>query len=201
MTQSFLSPAREGSRKKSPMDPGDVYGRGTDVSQSATVIAVDPGGTTGWALACFDPKAFLEDGPKLLSSVRFWTCGQVDGSEDSQVETLVSLLAAWPQADVVVEDFLLREFRMGRELLAPVRVTAKLEYAMRGTGEAGSWNGSGPGRRFYLQQPALAKSAVTDHRLKLSGFYEPTIGKVHARDAVRHLLTFARRKKTGTLFS
>lgn len=202
MTQAFVAPAREGGRKKGSIEPEDIptlvrpYNK--DQPQAHTIIAVDPGGTSGWALFSFKPEALLPGDTKLLESILYWTCGEFVGAENLQVDQLVSLCAAWPEADLVVEDFILRQFRQGRELLAPVRITAALSYGIRETD--GVWKGRGPGRRMYLQQPGLAMSTITDERMKRSGFYNPTVGKPHARDAVRHALTFARRKKANLLF-
>ena len=57
------------------------------------------------------------------------------------------------------------------------------------------------GAGYYLQQPSLAMSTMTDERLKLAeqsakglGFHSSTAGLPHARDAARHGLTFARRE-------
>lgn len=62
---------------------------------------------------------------------------------------------------------------------------------------------------YHLQQPSLAMSTLTDERLQDAerampgaagiggaglGFYSATRGLPHARDAVRHVLTFARRE-------
>lgn len=203
MTASHFQSQRPGSRRKASVTPEDVTGfvrnrNHEDATQAATVLAVDPGGVTGWALFCFDPKAMVDDEVKLLSSIGFWACGEYAGDECSQVDRLESLARAWPNADVVVEDFILRQFRMDRTLLAPVRITAAFKQVLRATAEL--TDASTPNRSFYLQQPNLAMSTVTDDRLKRSGFYAATAGKPHARDAVRHALTFARRKKAGLLF-
>jgi hypothetical protein len=44
--------------------------------------------------------------------------------------------------------------------------------------------------------PALAKTTMTDERLRDLGLYEQTVGKEHGRDALRHALTFWKRVKT-----
>lgn len=210
MSDVYRAPARPGTRASAALDPSDLSDIGASIGEVFclggagldTVLAVDPGGTTGWALFGFDPKVFVEGSDvRLLApgSVRFWTAGELTGPENGQVDALIGLLTAWPDATVVVEDFLLRQFSMDRSLLAPVRITAALSWAMRGTGTAGASRGRGPGRTFILQQPSLAMSTVTDVRMKASGFWLPASGP-HARDAVRHALTYARRRKAGVLF-
>jgi hypothetical protein len=208
VTQTYFETPRPGSRRKAAIEPLDLSSikvRGSrrtheEIASSYTVLAIDPGGTTGWSIFCFDPKALVDDEVKLLASINFWTCGEVTGDEDDQVDYLETLAAAWPLADVVVEDFILRQYRQDRSLLAPVRVTASFKRALRWTGVQLPGQGQTQPRRFHLQQPNLAKSAVTDTRMRASGFYQATAGKPHARDAVRHALTFARRKKAGALF-
>ncbi len=205
---TFFAPERTGTKATAAVTPEDVKPvlsnrknrHAEEPCLLETVLAVDPGGTTGWAVFAFDPKVFVQPETKILENIAFWSCGQFSGRENDQVDGLIGIAEAWPDASVVVEDFLLRQFNMGRELLAPVRITAAFSYALRSTGTEGSRRGRGEGRKFYLQQPALAKSTITDARLRASGFYSPTIGTEHARDAVRHALTYARRKKAGVLY-
>lgn len=205
------------------------------ISDLYTVIAFDPGGTTGWAVFSIHPDAI---GPlpyarwlwgkftgmppsglsletraalraewnaeradsclyKILDNVVFWSAGQYVGEEDDQVDEMISLVEAWPdESAVVTEQFTLRQFRMDEALLSPVRINAAFRHALRGTG-MGKRRGRGPGRRYVQQQPALAMTTITDERLKQSGYYNPTAGKPHARDAVRHALTFLRREKAA----
>jgi hypothetical protein len=208
-------------------------------SELWTAIAYDPGGTTGWALLCLHPEA-LNPGYRILDNVVFWTCGQFVGSDVKQGRDMALLAAAWPTAHLVVEDFILRTFRMDRVLLAPVRVTASFEASLAALESAiccSTWakhrcsndinlHGCRPRSRaltsdeekqglpngggYYLQQPSLAMSTLTDERLQAAeqamsqgaaglggaglGFYSATRGLPHARDAVRHVLTFARRE-------
>jgi hypothetical protein len=168
------------------------------------IIAFDPGGTTGWSVFSFWNNC-MAPGEKLLPWLHSWSCGEITGPEDHQVDQMIELVEGWPMgADVVVEDFILREFRRGRELLSPVRITAAFAYQLRWLGRPkrgrGREGGATP-RRPILQQPSLAMTCITDDRLRNIGLYPPTKGKPHARDAVRHALTWARRKKEGYNFT
>jgi len=83
-----------------------------------------------------------------------------------------------------VEDFILRPERKekSRELLSPVRLTAKLETYL--------WRS---GRVMFLQQAAQAKTTVTNERLALWKCSATDGLTDHARDADRHALLFLRR--------
>lgn len=169
---------------------------------SATVIAVDPGGTTGWSLISVHPECLTDPHAKILDNIFQHQHGQVDcGShrgnlgeslhsgistdgEFSGVYDLAKFIRSWPVSAVVVEDFILRQSRMDRELLSPVRVTAALGYSMWLTG-----------RDYHTQTPADAKGTCTDARLKEWNLYDPYGSMVHARDADRHAILFLRRAK------
>lgn len=207
-----------------------------------TVIAYDPGGTTGWALLSLYPEA-VNPGYRILDNVVFWTCGQFVGRTVAQGREMALLAAAWPSAHIVVEDFILRTYRQDRVLLEPVRVTSSFEASLASLEQAVCcgqwakhkctndinligypprssevqqnqvdrwWRGEGPQPHgYFLQQPGLAMSTMTDDRLQAAeramhsaagvggaglGFFSATKGLQHARDAVRHALTFARRE-------
>ena len=155
----------------------------------ATVISIDPGGTTGWSVMCVEPDCLAEADVSVLASIVHYTSGQVDGNENDQAEALVGLISAWPNAAVVVENFTLRTFKQSRELLSPVRITAKIDYVMH----RGIEDVHPAGRRIWLQEPSMAKSTATDARLKEWGLYRREGGEEHARDATRHGITFLRR--------
>lgn len=108
--------------------------------------------------------------------------------ESAGVSELLSLIETWPGAAVVTEDFILRKFDQGRDILAPVRVMEKFEF--------GLWV-LGRDKQSFRQQPSMAKTTVTDQRLKNWGFYRRDGGLRHARDADRHAITFLRRCSQG----
>lgn len=155
----------------------------------ATVIAVDPGGTTGWSVMCVEPDCLADPEISVLASIVHWASGQVDGEENAQAHALVTLIASWPHAAVVCENFTLRTFKQSRELLSPVRITSKLDYVMN----RGLEDVAPAGRRIWLQEPSMAKGTATDDRLKDWGLYRRVGGEEHARDATRHAITFLRR--------
>lgn len=148
-----------------------------------TVIAFDPGGVTGWALFQVHPDALLDPGVRILANIQHWSCGQFSGSESSQVDQMRALADDWPEAALVNEDFVPQEFNQSRAFLSPVRLNAAFSYIMRP-------------RRVWYQMPSLAKTTITDDRLRLLGVYwHETEGFEHARVSVKHCLTFLKRLK------
>lgn len=174
---------------------------------AATVIAVDPGGTTGWSLISVHPESLITPEAKVLDNIHVHQHGQVDcGShrgnlatslhsgistdgENSGVYDLAKFIRSWPVAAVVIEDFILRQQRKDRDLLSPVRITSALAYSMWLTG-----------RDYHIQTPADAKSVCTDERLKEWQLYDPYGGLIHARDADRHAILFLRKAKSKKTF-
>lgn len=207
---------------------------------SPTLIAFDPGSTTGYAVWSVHPEALSDPGVKILSNVQWWSHGQIDcgarkgnagtstakssteiaddqalltmdGGEtpwdDERMETIpisgndplgisitgesagvsemLQLVDGWPGAAVLSEDFILRTANMSRDVLSAVRITAAFEFGCWVLGHT----------LVPRQQPSLAKTTVTDERLKLWGFYRSEGGMRHARDADRHAITFLRRCK------
>lgn len=163
-----------------------------------TCISLDPGGTTGWCVLRIHDIAMTSNDYRILENVASWSAGQINGSIGHQVDKLVDLVEAWADAEIVSEDFVLRQMRGGRELLDPVRIMEPLNWWLERGGrrawdveEGEDWKP----RHMELQQPSLAMTTITDERLKQIGIYHLTAGQPHARDAVRHALTYARRRK------
>lgn len=156
------------------------------------IIGLDPGGTTGWSLIVLHRNAFDGTIENALKTRVTWLHGQVDcrgvNAEDEGVYQLRKLIDEWPWAAVVIEDFILRPARKesSRNLLSPVRITAKLEHHL--------WMRD---REMILQQPSLAKR-LDDERLKALNVYTREGGMQHARDADRHVLMFMRRCMDGS---
>lgn len=150
------------------------------------IMAVDPGGTTGWATFWIPTANMISRDIKILEEAEY-NCGQVSGREERQALELAKIVIEMGPGPLIIEDFILRQFRQDRALLSPVRVTAMFEYGLYLRDVTGDVN---PIRK---QQASLAKSTATDDRLKDWGFWEP--GAPHARDALRHALTFLRRAK------
>lgn len=168
----------------------------------ASVIALDPGGTTGWSMINVVPEVLIENDAYILDNILSHQHGQVDcgmhrgnlgeslhdgistDGEFSGIYDLSKFIQSWPSASVVVEDFVLRTYRMDRDLLSPVRVTSAIGYVM--------WK---DGRDYHIQSPADAKRVCTDERLKEWGMYDARGSLNHARDADRHAILFLRRAK------
>lgn len=146
------------------------------------VVAFDPGGTTGWAAFGVHDVAMLDKEYPILANVAHWAAGEFVGALDGQLDEMVALCEAWEDAEVVCEDFILRQFLPGRDVLDPVRLEFALRCAVRP-------------RPVTLQQPSLAMSVATDDRMRDWGYWTPLAGKPHARDAVRHAVTYLRRRK------
>lgn len=164
----------------SPEEAHEVWG-GEDDPDVYQVIAIDPGGTTGWAIFQVHPEA-MEGDPELelfgkYGNVEWWTAGEFTGKQDNQIDEIVELVNSWPAARIVTEKFILRQMAAQ---LDPVEINAVLRWAIRP-------------RYFIEQQPGLAMSTVTDDRQKDMGLWVP--GKPHARDAVKHAVTFLKRQK------
>ncbi len=170
------------------------------------IIALDPGGTTGWSLFEVHPEALSPRKEHrdigVLKNVIRWRHGQIDcgtskgdlgtalhagisvSGENAGIGEILGLIRNWPLAAVVVEDFILdpKRFNTGRDLLSPVRITSGISYDL--------WL---QGRNYFVQSPGLAKATARDEQLRNWGFYDRHGGLNHARDADRHALTFLRR--------
>jgi len=149
-----------------------------------TVVAFDPGGVTGWAVVSVHPVAVLDPAYPITTNITHLAVGHFNGSEFDQVESMLQLCEDWLGCAKVTENFILMTSNTGEALLAPVRINAAFRY------------GLGRKARLWRQNPALAKTTITDDRLKIMGLYEQTVGKEHGRDALRHALTFWKRIKT-----
>ena len=173
----------------------------------ATVIAIDPGGVTGWSLISVPPEALCEPDVPVLSNIWNHLHGEVDcgthrgnlgtslhpgistEGEFSGVYDLAKFIRSWPVAAVVIEDFTLMVHRKDRDLLSPVRITSALGLELWKTG-----------RDYHVQTPADAKRVCSNERLIEWRMYDPTGSLEHARDADRHALLFLRKAKAKSRF-
>jgi hypothetical protein len=165
-----------------------------------TCISLDPGGTSGWCVLRIHLLAMISNEYRILDNIVSWAAGQIKGTVGHQIDKLVDLVDAWPEAELVCEDFYLRQLRGGPELLDPVRITEPLKWWLERGGvrawdveEGEDWKP----RELHMQQPALAMTTITDERLRSFGVLHLTNGQPHARDAMRHALTFARLRKAA----
>lgn len=174
----------------------------------ASVIAFDPGGTTGYCIMGTYPDALerpSEDLHDALCHIDYGVidCGTRHGQtgvgmarghdgmnlpgENDGIIRMINIVELHPRAAIVLEDFVLdvHKATRGRDLLTPVRVisgfTGLLHYCL------------GPKQleRIFIQNRSLAKTTCTDERLKNWGLYDGHSGP-HARDATRHAYYFLR---------
>lgn len=155
---------------------------GSSPAQSAVEILEEEAGDLlgGQSLPLDDDEPFAIQG---ADSLGISTTGESAGASE-----LLHLVDGWPGAAIVVEDFILRKFDQGRDILAPVRVMEKFEFGLWVLGRDG---------QSFRQQPSMAKTTVTDDRLKAWRLYRREGGMNHARDADRHAITFLRRCSQG----
>lgn len=155
-----------------------------------TVIAFDPGGTSGWAVLSVHPEALVCPDVAILDNMTHESFGQITGDEFVQVDEMIAICQAWPSAVLVTEHFILQKFRQDENLLSLVRLNSALRYGLYAVSDPKVR------RRVYRQNAALAMTTITDERLRRLGYWERSVGQPHARDAIRHGLTFLRRLKT-----
>lgn len=107
-----------------------------------------------------------------------------DAEEVLQVRQIAGLLDNFPDAALLIEDFILRTQNMDRETLSPtrLRLAIEAEEILHGVG-----------RVPFLQQPSVMSTAPDD-RLRRAGLY--FTGMPHATDAGRHAAVFLRRCRT-----
>lgn len=145
-----------------------------------TTIGLDPGGTTGWAVTQTPPSSFRGTNG-VLAGMKM-ECGQFEGSSNEQTDQIIDLIFSYVEPAVVMEDFELRQLQVE---LSPVEIAAKVEYELHREALDGLLI------PYFLQKASLAKNTVTNERLKRWGLWVP--GQRHARDGIRHCITFNRR--------
>jgi hypothetical protein len=161
-----------------------------ELCRDPTVLAVDPGGTTGWSVLSVHPDCLTAPDIPILANITHWSHGQVDCKyENAGVDALCELIEGWPGACVLIEQFVIRRFDQQSDFLSPVRITAALDYAVR---RLGVWT-------TYRQQPSEAMQGATDARLRSWGLYQREGGMQHARDADRHAIMWLRKAKDPKL--
>lgn len=167
-----------------------------------SVVAFDPGGTTGWAWIMFESRMLAADGPLPTLSIAAglhepWLMyGEIDCRDQRKGAAVMerwvrSALARCDRltgggrvrAVVVVEAFVLREQTSSSNLLSPILLAARLDQLL---GDDVEW--------FY-QSPADAMSVCSDGRMKAWGWWIK--GQPHATDALRHLVLWLRKELNG----
>lgn len=186
--ESWVEPVKVRMGGPAPVSPED-FGVANNKNVT-TVIWFDTGSITGWCTMSVWSVALYDIRYRVLANLAGWSAGEFKGTEAKITDQMVELVEAWDGdlTAVGMEDFILRTFSMGRELLAPVRISARFEDRLYSQGKSDLL--------VPAQAPSLAMSTVTDERLKLWNLYAPTVGKPHARDALRHAITYLRRTKS-----
>jgi hypothetical protein len=145
----------------------------------ASVVAYDPGGTTGWAVMSALPRDLIRSNKSTPAIIQHYASGEITGVGPEQADQLAELVDAWPDCAVVGERFNLRKMAVE---LQPVKLNSCME-----------WHLYGSGRPLFEQTPEMAKSKWTDDRLKRAktgGVSWWVVGKDHARDGTRHAALF-----------
>lgn len=158
------------------------------------IMGVDPGVTTGWAVGSFSFGSIFGNETlfPLGEGCKSIDYGQIQGDENGQADKAIDIAINFDVDVVVIEDFELRKLLKSRELLSPVRIGHKISYGLHRMHASGS-RVERP-IRIEWQLPALAMTTATDDRLKIWNIHHR--GQQHARDGVRHVVTFARRAKS-----
>jgi len=140
--------------------------------EGETVIAFDPGGTTGGAL--------------YTPSTDYFDSFQIEGGREGfwEYARRYEIVRGGP---VVCEDYIINAGTASKsQQTDPLRIAGYLEGTCYASGTA-----------FILQTPAQAKRFASDDKLKHLGWWNPTTGG-HANDAARHLLTYMIGQEQGT---
>lgn len=133
------------------------------------ILAVDPGGTCGFAYTYCDE---IDDSTTCLPFAE-----QLPPQEFLVwAHSSVGDLTVVPDLELVVEKFTITQRTLTNSPQHDaIEVIGALRYLMRAYREA----------ELVMQQPAEVMRLFSDTRLKELGWYRP--GKVHANDALRHL--------------
>lgn len=157
------------------------------------VIALDPGGTTGWATYTATKMSVVDDDRMITEWYNpVWNCGQL-GPEEHH-DRLEALLESERVTDytVVCESF---EFRQGKqrnnldlsskEYIGVVKLFKRRENVPTVFQTAGQ-------AKTFIPDKAVG-GLVANQKLKVLGLYHPN--HKHAMDAMRHLVTYLVQKE------
>lgn len=139
-----------------------------DSKPGLKILAIDPGGTTGYAVGFYkDSHLDLIVLEEKMSPGKFMYLLQSVHLHDPD------------PLHLIYEDFQYRNYaRMGLDL-TPVKLIGVMELFLEQTVSVTG----------YKQSPSSGKSFYQDDKLKMLGAY--AVGRQHGRDATRHLLQWA----------
>jgi len=200
MHRKSLPAGSYGTKSVNPLTPTMMFPR---------VLAIDPGRTTGLAVAWIDPDVLFDPAASVRTAVVAWSAVMIADEENKQIQRIckaISILGSGPWANeglaVVTEDFIPRSLNKSRDFLSPVRINAVLDHELFKGVLAERWGCKATERTteritrpLSRQSPSDAKTVITDGRLKNWIMYTP--GPDHARDATRHALLWVRRMKAA----
>jgi len=170
-------------------------------SAPLAIIGVDPGVTTGVAIATLQRKeigslagVFVEMGQLSygLSGNGFDIIESTSAEEgEAKVAAEIAQLVRTAvlhgsRVVLVIEDFVVRRFDSSREFLSPVRITARIQQELFNDTIC-------QGVTVAMQSPSDAKQTCTDERMKKWGIQPKTHKDRHGLDAARHCILFIRK--------
>ena len=170
-------------------------------SAPLAIIGVDPGVTTGVAIATLQRKEIgsLADVFVEMGQLSYGFSGNgFDIIESASAEEGEAKVAAeiaqlvrtavlhGSRVVLVIEDFVVRRFDSSREFLSPVRITARIQQELFNDTIC-------QGVTVAMQSPSDAKQTCTDERMKKWGIQPKTYKDRHGLDAARHCVLFIRK--------
>lgn len=182
------------------MSYSDVIQMSTE-SATLAIIGVDPGVTTGVAIATLQRKEIgsLADVFVEMGQLSYGFSGNgFDIIESASAEEGEAKVAAeiaklvrtavlhGSRVVLVIEDFVVRRFDSSREFLSPVRITARIQQELFNDTIC-------QGVTVAMQSPSDAKQTCTDERMKKWGIQPKTHKDRHGLDAARHCVLFIRK--------
>lgn len=170
-------------------------------SAPLAIIGVDPGVTTGVAIATLQRKEIgsLADVFVEMGQLSYGFSGNgFDIIESASAEEGEAKVAAeiaqlvrtavlhGSRVVLVIEDFVVRRFDSSREFLSPVRITARIQQELFNDTIC-------QGVTVAMQSPSDAKQTCTDERMEKWGIQPKTHKDRHGLDAARHCVLFIRK--------
>lgn len=161
------------------------------------VLAIDPGGTTGWVLLTVLRSAIFADAyPEIIE----WDYGELTGPEPRQATEIAQMAREIQGLDYLTGPAIMSErwtadpeFKSAdQENYSPIRINAQLELLQyqKKLGDA---------TLHFQSRTIKAARAVSDERMKRLGLYVP--GSKHIQDAVKHGVTTLRRARESWDFA